>query len=842
MNIRGSVGLIALAGILLSVFLTVCLSVPLHGEPANRQGIQEHDPIKEEVDVVNIQVPVRVFFKKKPVKGLKKDDFKLFLDGRETTINGFYEARQQLKVRSEKTTSAHKTPRLFVAVFNISAVSSDLEKGLQTLFKQLIRRNDRLLVITNTMVLNDHIVEDPQKEMNKIQKLVKIEARRINFKLLAVESSIRFMANTLKTELDTGKHRDPEAAVKRFLVDYQNTFNEFKQIFFSPPEEQYIKIAAYLKKQQVEKYVFHFYQVPRFPLLKVSGGTLYKAIEGVFNRSTPNPYTHEMLPQMSKPQEKDFIQTIGKHFLNSGASFHTLLMAAPIPRQFEEFDYRPVTTDSEHIFRQVALDTGGKVIASNNMGKFLKGINKTEDVCYMITYAPGVSQKKGKVTVTLSNPRFRRAQIVYDNQQRPSYFKKIAKKVEKEIPYVRIREIEHKEGNLSIGITGVHITPDEENGENHGRLLLNIKLLNDNAVLLSSAQKAFKTRAASVPLSLRLPGMKKGAYQVMLEVNDLNSGRNDLDIIDLGIPNDITLPDEQVAYQFIKVPVQRKSQAAAGAGDSGLEELKAEDPLFKSLQDSLSTTFSTDGIRQDMVPAILTKVAQYCTRLEAVSLNFFCTEEIDEKVLNAVQRKGKILKRRTVTHNKFTYGYRLIREANSKTVRENRILFKQNGWKREKENAELKTRFKYKNIVFGPTMFNRRSQPYYQYEIIGKRRWNQRNALIVEAVPNSEGDPRFAAGRIWVDEKDFSILRIEIYQQSIKNFEEIAQMADKHKVTPRITIINEYDVVKNGIRFPSRVYYEEAYKGARDTVIIQSQAAVTFKDYKFYNVKTDIKY
>jgi len=67
-------------------------------------------------------------------------------------------------------------------------------------------------------------------------------------------------------------------------------------------------------------------------------------------------------------------------------------------------------------------------------------------------------------------------------------------------------------------------------------------------------------------------------------------------------------------------------------------------------------------------------------------------------------------------------------------------------------------------------------------------------------------------------------------------------MADKHKVTPRITIINEYDVVKNGVRFPSRVYYEEAYKGARDTVIIQSQAAVIFKDYKFYDVKTDVKY
>lgn len=838
MNKDASVKRAAIPGILLPVFIALCLSLPLIGM---QQQERDHDPIKEEVDVVNIQVPVRVFLKNKPVKGLKKEDFKLFLDGRETAVNGFYEARQKLKSRSPKN-AAKKTPRLFALVFNISSDSRDLEKGLDTLFKQTIRRDDRLLVITNTMVLNDHIVENPQKEMVKIQKLVKIEAQRINFKLLAIESSVRFMANTLKTELDTGKFGDPEAAVKRFLVDYQNTFNEFRQIFFTPPEEQYIKIADYLRKQQVEKYVFHFYQVPRFPQLKVSGGTLYKAIEDVFNRSTPNPYTHEMLPLMNKPEEKDFIQTMGKHFLNSGASFHTLLLSSPIPRQFEEYAYRPVTTDSEHIFRQVTLDTGGKVIASTNMGKFIKGVGKTEDVYYMLTYAPKQTGKKGKVKVTVTNPSYPRLQIVYDNQQRPAYFQKIAKKVEKQIPYIRIRQIRHKDGVLSMVINGAHMTADKDGGAIQGRLLLNVKLLNQNAVLLSSAQKAFKTKASDFPISLRLPGIKKGVYQVLLEVNDLNSSRNDLDISDLGIGGDITLPEDQVAYQFIKVPVKRKSQVTAGAGESELEELQAGDPLFKSLRDNLSSTYTKEGIRQDKVPAILKNVAKYCSRLEAVSLNFFCTEEIDEKVLNAVQRKGKILKRRTVTHNKFTYGYRLVRDANSKIVKENRILLKQNGWKREKENAELKTRFKYKNIVFGPTMFNRRSQPYYQYEIIGKRRWNNRNALIVEAVPNSEGDPRFAAGRIWVDEKDYSILRIEIYQQSIQNFEEIAKMAGKHKVTPCITIINEYEVVKSGIRFPSRVYYEEAYKGARDTVIIQSQAAVIFTDYKFYNVSTDVKY
>jgi hypothetical protein len=241
-----------------------------------------------------------------------------------------------------------------------------------------------------------------------------------------------------------------------------------------------------------------------------------------------------------------------------------------------------------------------------------------------------------------------------------------------------------------------------------------------------------------------------------------------------------------------------------------------------------------------MLPGILGKVASYCKRLEAISLNFFCIEEIDEKTTNAVQQQDKIFKGKSVIENKYTYGYQLIRDEN--IVKEKRILLKQNGWKREIENAPLKTRFKYKNIVYGPSSFNQHSQPYYQYRIIGKRTWHDKNALIVEAAPNYEGDHRFASGKFWVDEKDYSILRIEIYQQSIKNFAEIEQMAEKHGVEPRLTIINEYDVLKNGIRFPSRVYYEEAYKNKQGKLIIRSQAYVTFKDYRFFTVETKVSY
>jgi outer membrane lipoprotein-sorting protein len=819
---------------------------PLPGENtrAHRQEQEqtpEHERIVEEVEVINVEVPVRVFYKKKPVKGLKKSDFKLYVDGEERPVNGFYEVRKKLQPQSQSP-GQEQGDRLFVLVFNVGSNIRDLEKGMQYFFKQVIRPHDRLMVLTNNVFLQERVVEDPQKELEKLLKILDLEARKTTFKMSSLESSLRYLAADLKYELgNLGPHRGPENAIQRFLTNYKDYYSEFKAIFFNPPEEQYIKVAEYLKHQQVEKWVIHFYQIPQFPQLKISGGVLYKAIDNSFkNRRLSNPYITDIQQIMGMPADPDFIRHIDKLFLNTGATFHTLLLKNIMSEYFEEYDYRPVSTDSEHIFRQVTQLTRGKVMASNDMEKFVEKISEKEDVYYVLTYTPKKAspgtKNKGKINVVITHKKYRKARTTYDNQQRAGYLKKMIRKVKKEVPHLRIRGMELKDGVLSTLISGVLLTQDPEG--KRGKILLTVKLLSENAVLISSTQKAFIVGNGEFPLALRLPGLKKGNYNLMLEVHDLNTGRNDLEIKDLNNPEDRTLEPGQVPFQFIKVPVLRNP--GAGVNTDGTGETP---PAFNRIQTDptlLEEFKDKGGIDQDMLPGILEEMSTYCQRLESVSLNFFCIEDIYEKVLNTLQRQGKLLKGKSENVKRLTYGYQLVRDRNK--IREKRILLKQDGWKRMKENAELKTRFKYKNVVYGPSIFNKQSQPYYQYEIIGKRNWNNKHVLIVEAVPNSVQEQRFAAGRIWVDENDYSILRIEIYQQSIGNFAEIEQMAEKYRVQPRITIINEYGIVKNGIRFPSRVYYEEAYKDEKGKYMVQSRVNVSFSDYQFYTVETKVTY
>ena len=59
-------------------------------------------------------------------------------------------------------------------------------------------------------------------------------------------------------------------------------------------------------------------------------------------------------------------------------------------------------------------------------------------------------------------------------------------------------------------------------------------------------------------------------------------------------------------------------------------------------------------------------------------------------------------------------------------------------------------------------------------------------------------------------------------------------------MAPRITIINEFEIVKKGVRFPSKLYYEEAYKDKRGRMVVQALGNVTFKDYQFFAIETHV--
>jgi hypothetical protein len=87
---------------------------------------------------------------------------------------------------------------------------------------------------------------------------------------------------------------------------------------------------------------------------------------------------------------------------------------------------------------------------------------------------------------------------------------------------------------------------------------------------------------------------------------------------------------------------------------------------------------------------VLKRAAEYCQRLERVSLHFVCNEGIKERIYvswrppSAFASKPSSLFR----ENSYVYDYQLIRRDCD--IKEQRILIEENGVRRHEENAELK--------------------------------------------------------------------------------------------------------------------------------------------------------
>ena len=225
---------------------------------------------------------------------------------------------------------------------------------------------------------------------------------------------------------------------------------------------------------------------------------------------------------------------------------------------------------------------------------------------------------------------------------------------------------------------------------------------------------------------------------------------------------------------------------------------------------------------------ILKKVAGYCQRLERVSLHFVCNEGINEQIRSSWQ-------------SSHVYDYQLIRKAGH--IEERRILLEVNGESKHEENAELKTqRFRHKYVIFGPIgLFSVSQQRNHDYAVKKEEKFKEDSCLVIEAVPKANVQVEHLFGRAWVRKKDFSIMKIEWNQESMKNIEKVEKEAKKIGAKSSLTFISEYAYEKNGIRFPSKYFVKEEYLLPGTGRIKMSETTVVYKDYRFFLVETEVK-
>ena len=271
-----------------------------------------------------------------------------------------------------------------------------------------------------------------------------------------------------------------------------------------------------------------------------------------------------------------------------------------------------------------------------------------------------------------------------------------------------------------------------------------------------------------------------------------------------------------------------------------------------------------DKSQSPRLKTLLKKAGNYCKKLEDSAIYFFSKERIVEQVntfdeymdasSGRFRRKtyrdmgsGTRFKRRRTsvisTTNRFLYELQLIKDKEK--IEEQRILLKKNSKNKRIENAGLETKFKIHDSFFGPSgLLNFYWQQFFDYKIIGKETLAGQITVILEALPMKKHDKNVLFGKVWLDEKDGSVVKIEWYPRSVPRVgkRKNSKISPLPWNQPTLHFISQYDVKNNGIRFPSLYSVEEFIISNQSKKIVGVKMDIDYFEHRFFRVNTDVSY
>jgi len=506
--------------------------------PANLFSQEEEVTIRESVQVVNIEVPVRVFYNGKPVGHLTREDFEIFANGKRQEIHGFFVKRKQIKLPVIKEAEmAAAGSRYFVLVFSIREINDRLEEGLHYILDEVLHANDRLMIMVSGRTHFFPNLENKEQAYAQIMELLEIQSREARDRL-------RRLVLDLRQVVPEGTEDDERA--ENYLKIYVRMLREYREKYLQPQLDTLSNFAAHLEKIALEKWVLCFYQEEVYPHL---GQEAKDWITNIIEVQTPHDghqaHDARIIQRRFNRMERELnaarsfpTEVLHKLFVRSGATFHSLLIPTVNPPSFTYydgtrtwgFDFKRVSTDFENNLREITRKTGGTLINSGNLVSSLKAIEEIEDICYWLTFAPQEAGEQGKIRVSVRHPGYK---TVYDNNIKSYYLQDFLARKEESAKGLRLEGLSFSNRQLSFMVTGFRAGAESGGGE--ARIQLRIRVMDDRNVSLFDEQKTLLPNREKILISLPFQKLEKGKYFVLVDVMDLFTGQSDFSFMEAAI-------------------------------------------------------------------------------------------------------------------------------------------------------------------------------------------------------------------------------------------------------------------------------------------------------------------
>jgi len=500
--------------------------------PGYARGAQEQERVVEKVEVINVELPVRVFFKGKPVAGLTKSDFTLRVNGKKRDIHGFYEFEKKM---AEDEPVPSPAPRLFLLIFNICEDDPGALTSLDIFFDRIFRRDDRLMVVTNRFFFDDRKIPNPLREREKLKKVLLSEMDNARERTHYFKRRMESMLRSFKARLKYTRLRD--VTRDEFIRDYRQLLWEYKSLYLSMDDARYLELADYLKAQKAEKWVLSFYQVGRFFKPKWNS-EFRKLLLG--NDFMDAGQRYQELREAMEMQDPVLDDDLSKVFADTGAAFHTILMEdrGSVRNDLSaDLSYRPIVSGSYFLLEKIAKRTGGTFMStgmsSGGIPDFYREITAAPDICYMLTYVPekGDRRKNRGVRVTVKNKKY---SVYYDDGKRGAYFRQMVEKKQPETPQIRIDNVAFDGSVLTFIVSNFKI----DEGKSVTVLPVRLQVFNRHSENLFDGVENFTIKdlpANKVKLQISLPALSPGFYDVFIWVSDPLTGKSDVTVKEIRI-------------------------------------------------------------------------------------------------------------------------------------------------------------------------------------------------------------------------------------------------------------------------------------------------------------------
>ena len=507
-------------------------------------GQEKEEPIREKVETVNVEVPVRVYAAGNPVTNLKKEDFTLYEGGKVQEINGFYLTTKKI-ARPAAVAEAPAEPvkaspsRYFVLVFRVYDFNEQLREGLAHVFNKILRADDQLLVFINNKTRAFNQLQEKEKILAMVEQDLKEQCHIAKSRMLAVLKECEDESNRIKVNLkEEGRALSTRPSqIAYFLERFINLWKDYKRNFLTQDVDSYYNFAKHLAGIKKEKWVVNFYQLEMFPNMALDRDVrrVLESFIAQFRASDiPEEYAAASTLSMTlrdidkeMQMSADFpVEEISKLFYKVNATFHSIFIKAQMETFSENLEFKPIATSIENSLRDLTMKTGGNLIASNDIASSLVTIAEIEDSVYMLTYSPTNPKKTGKIKVQVANGKY---DVLYDDNMRADYIADHLQQIEKANPTVKFAELSFAARKLSLKLANFKM--QNAGGKTSGKLSIRIQIKSPAGEMVFDRNRSFETSKDPVSLSLDFNFLNAGKYDVIVDVQDLLSGKSCTDFL-----------------------------------------------------------------------------------------------------------------------------------------------------------------------------------------------------------------------------------------------------------------------------------------------------------------------